>query len=187
MSNDNRTAEMHLLEWASQFENAVLPKWDDLPNLPLYMDQVLLLLEQYLTPSQDDERTITASIVNNYVRMKIMPAPVKKKYTRIHLAYLIVICTLKQSLSISCIQKMLPTNIAEDQVKLLYNDFADRYHEIAVCFAEQIRSNSPPMFHPSDTTDHIGIMAIGTALMANLAQTLTERIILSQVPLNNGE
>ena len=55
-----------------------------------------------------DFDNITASIVNNYVRMKIMPPPVKKKYGRVHLAYLLMICTLKRSLPIAAIQRLIP-------------------------------------------------------------------------------
>ena len=79
-----------------------------------------MLLRRYLTPldSGGDERSITASIINNYVRMKVIPPPLKKKYSRVHLAYLVIICTLKQSLSISCIQRMLPQDQSEEAVRM---------------------------------------------------------------------
>ena len=49
--------------------------------------------------------------------MKVMPPPVKKRYSRVHLAYLVMICTLKQSLSISCIQRMLPEEHGEEAAR----------------------------------------------------------------------
>ena len=73
-----------------------LPRCNELPDLELYMDQVTSLIGRYLK----DDRELTASMVNNYVKHKAMPAPVRKKYTREHLAYLIVICTLKPVLPI---------------------------------------------------------------------------------------
>ena len=110
MPEGNGTAAQRLAQWLRGLENFDLPDWDDLPQLDLYMDQVILLLTRYLAPLErgGDEKTITASIINNYVRMKVMPPPVKKRYSRVHLAYLVMICTLKQSLSISCIQRLLP-------------------------------------------------------------------------------
>ena len=127
-----------------------LPAWEALPELELYMDQVILLLSRYLSfplsGESGEDKVITASIVNNYVRMKVMPAPVKKKYTRVHLAYLIMICVLKQSLSIACIQRMLAMDLPPEQVRLRYNDFVQRHHEISCYLAEQLRAAAPPLF-----------------------------------------
>jgi hypothetical protein len=47
--------------------------------------------------------------VNNYVKQRLLPPPVNKKYSRKHLALLIMICTFKQSLSMAAVSKMLPT------------------------------------------------------------------------------
>ena len=116
MNNDTAASARRLAEWMEALERFSLPDWEALPQLDLYMDQVVLLLTRYLEPmyAGEDERFITASIINNYVRMKVMPPPVKKKYSRAHIAYLVIICALKQSLSISQIQQLLP----EDREKL---------------------------------------------------------------------
>ena len=129
MPEGNGTAAQRLTEWLRGLENFDLPDWDDLPQLDLYMDQVILLLTRYLAPLErsGDEKTITASIINNYVRMKVMPPPVKKRYSRVHLAYLVMICILKQSLSISCIQRLLPEDRSEEAVRALYTDFVRQY------------------------------------------------------------
>ena len=172
MFYDPAQLEEHLRQWEEQLESAALPPWEALPDLPLYMDQVLLLLEQYLPRER-----FTASIVNNYVRMKVMPAPVKKKYTRVHLAYLIMICVLKQSLSIACIQRMLPVDLPPEQVRLRYNDFVPRHHELSCYLAEQLRAAAPPLFRFSQE-EPVEVLAVGTALMANLTQSFTEQLLL---------
>ena len=79
-----------LAEWMDSRSRANLPDWDSLPQLELYMDQVIILLTEYLSPlcRSGEEKAVTASIINNYVRMHVMPPPRKKKYGRIHLAYL---------------------------------------------------------------------------------------------------
>lgn len=178
---DHALAESRLREWGEALENASLPGWEELPDLPLYMDQVILLLEQYLPRDPAAERGITASIVNNYVRMKVMPAPVKKKYTRIHLAYLVMICVLKQSLSIACIQKLLPPDASPEQIRILYTDFTARYRELARYFAGQLREGTAPLFHPAeDTPNPVGNLAVGAALMANFAQGLADQLVLLQ-------
>ena len=87
-----------------------LPEWDAIPDLGLYMDQVVVLLAQYLNfiPAMPGgkESFVTSSTINNYVRLKIMPAPVKRKYFRVHIAYLIMILTMKQSISISDVTRV---------------------------------------------------------------------------------
>lgn len=129
MLNGKGDPAQRLSEWLNKLAQFDLPDWESLPQLDLYMDQVILLLTRYLSPLDryGEEKAITASIINNYVRMKVMPPPVKKRYSRVHLAYLVIICTLKQSLSISCIQRMLPAGHSEEAVRAFYTDFVRKY------------------------------------------------------------
>lgn len=129
MLNGKGDPGQRLAEWLDKLAQFDLPDWESLPQLDLYMDQVILLLTRYLSPLEryGEEKAITASIINNYVRMKVMPPPVKKRYSRVHLAYLVIICTLKQSLSISCIQRMLPEDHGEAAARTLYEDFVRQY------------------------------------------------------------
>ncbi|MBE7009796.1 MAG: DUF1836 domain-containing protein, partial [Ruminococcaceae bacterium] len=83
-----------------------LPRWNELPDLELYMDQVLSLIERYLE-GYPGRKGLTAAMVNNYVKLGVMPPPVKKRYTRLHLAYLLAICVLKASLPIDSIKRMV--------------------------------------------------------------------------------
>ena len=87
MRSDQDTIMERMTRWAEGLEQFDLPDWDSLPQLDLYMDQVILLLTRYLTPIDRDaeEKFVTASIINNYVRMRVIPPPVKKRYSRIHL------------------------------------------------------------------------------------------------------
>ena len=115
MAYDVKLIGAKLRRWENYLNNFRLPQWDDLPDMDLYMDQVVMLLQRYLNFLPEDEHgnaAITASIINNYVRLKIMPPPVKKKYTRVHMAYLIMVCSLKQSVNIPYIQKMPITTCA---------------------------------------------------------------------------
>ena len=71
-------------------------------------------------------QTITSAAINNYVRTKMLPSRAKKKYYRVHIAYLIMICTLKRSLSLSMLQTLLPGNLPEEDVHRAYSCFAQR-------------------------------------------------------------
>lgn len=109
-------------------ENAVkihIPRWNELPEIDLYLDQVVNYIEKYIgqyNVSKED-KIITKTMINNYVKQGIMPAPEKKKYSRSHIAYLIVICVLKQVYSISDIGKLISLTIQYFELSKAYNRF----------------------------------------------------------------
>lgn len=79
-----------------------LRRWVDLPSFELYMDQLLLLCQQELTTLAplNVGGALTSSMVNNYVKAKLVPAPLKKRYTRTQLAALLRLSLLKPILSL---------------------------------------------------------------------------------------
>ena len=80
-----------------------LPLWEALPDLDLYMDQVLQLTDKHLTPL--GIKPVTAAMINNYVKLKLLPSPVSKKYTRVHVAFIFTIALLKDVFEISQIRE----------------------------------------------------------------------------------
>lgn len=84
------------------------PRWEELPDLGLYMDQVLLVVEDALRPlCPEDGSVLTSTMVNNYVKQGVLAASEKKKYRREHLARLIEITILKRVLSVAEIRFLL--------------------------------------------------------------------------------
>lgn len=80
-----------------------LPRWGELPQIELYMDQLLGYVGQVLCPlanPENGELALTKGMVNNYVKQKVIPAPEKKRYGRRQIALLLVLCFLKQVFSI---------------------------------------------------------------------------------------
>ncbi|MGI5900096.1 MAG: DUF1836 domain-containing protein [Christensenellales bacterium] len=73
--------------------------WNSLPDLELYMDQVLTYMPRQYGASRKEER-LTSSMVNNYIKEGLLPRANGKKYSKEHLAYLTVISMLKQVLSV---------------------------------------------------------------------------------------
>lgn len=115
-----------LYQWGQELMNFHLPRWNELPSIDLYMDQLISLIERYLAPfSIGDEKIITAAMVNNYVKMKLIPAPEKKRYNRVHLAYLIVISTFKQVFSLSDIKTAIAMQTEVKSEKDSYNLFCE--------------------------------------------------------------
>lgn len=181
MQYDKTFVAAKLRKWGRVFGTISLPTWDELPAIDLYMDQVISLLLQYLSffPAElGGEAFITKSTVNNYVRLKVIPAPVKKRYTRIHLAYLIIICCLKNTLNISYIQKMAPVSLNEDEVRKLYNDFVSQFQISSRAFIAQIENAAAQVLDPEDDSEtSVNALVSATALNASLAKLLTEKLL----------
>ena len=100
-------------------------RWAELPDLALYMDQVLTILEKQLCliACGPEDKNLTSTMINNYVKHKVIPAPVKKKYEKEHLANLTMVCIAKQVLSLSEIQGMMEKLRAAENIETLYDRF----------------------------------------------------------------
>ena len=120
-----------------------LPRYGEIPRIDLYMDQLVGFLEETLAPLyQPDEKIITRSMVNNYVKQGVLAAATGKKYTRAHVAYLVVICTLKQTFSLSEIDLLIRSQIATFDTGVAYDYYCDAF-EAAVRALFGARPASP--------------------------------------------
>lgn len=127
----------------TEIENFHLPRWNELPNIDLYIDQVVSLLEQYLTgyiknDIEKDEKLITKTMINNYVKHGIIKPPVNKKYNKEHTASLFVIFLLKEVYSINDIKKLISLGIKTSPIEQSYNRFCSELEKaIRIVFAEK--------------------------------------------------
>ena len=133
-----------LARWQNFMEVFGLPGWEELPDMDLYVDQVVTLVSRYLSLIPQDEKNplITASSINNYVRLRVMPAPVRKRYGRRHLAYVLMICTLKQSMALTEIQKILPPDLDDEDTKQIYANFVGRINGAIQGFIDQVNAEA---------------------------------------------
>ncbi len=104
------------MEYSEEFEQ-LLKKYSHipyirpamLPEIDLYMDQVTTFMEEHLKNMRrnPEDKILTKTMINNYTKNKLLPPPVKKKYTQEHLLLLIYIYYLKNILSIGDISTLL--------------------------------------------------------------------------------
>lgn len=163
--------------WERLAEADSLPAWEAIPDFGVYMDQVVTLLEQYLSfLPEGGERIVSSSAINNYVRLKIMPAPVKRKYYRTHLAYLLMILPMKQSISIADIPRILPVDTDEAGVRAAYEDYAAQFRKTARFFNTQVADVLDDM---EDAPDRSGLsrLALESVLISSFARILAEQLI----------
>ena len=181
MAYDVKLIGAKLRRWENYLKEFRLPQWDELPDMDLYMDQVVMLLQRYLNFLPEDEHgnaAITASIINNYVRLKIMPPPVKKKYTRVHMAYLIMVCSLKQSVNIPYIQKMLPLGLPEAEVRRIYEGYVKTHHDVCLAFIQLGRSGAGVVLHSPDAqSEDVERVVYSAAIVSGFSKLLTEKMV----------
>ncbi len=124
---EKNTVEKTLAELKDSASDFAFPRWSDFPSVGLYMDQVTELINGHLSkiPAFSAESSnITGSMINNYVKSDIMPPPVKKRYSKEHLAYIMIICTLKQTFNISTIKQILEKDFCGEDISSKYDAYA---------------------------------------------------------------
>lgn len=107
------------------------PRYNELPKVPLYKDQVIIFIENALKDINfnQEEKLLTPTMLNNYVKQKIVESPKDKKYTEKHLAYLIVVCILKQIFTLNEISKLIKVQISEYPIEVAYDYFCNELEE----------------------------------------------------------
>jgi|GEM_PF-121665 len=98
-----------LREAVRKFTNIDYIRPEDIPDIPLYMDQITTFMDSKLAACKryPDDKILTKTMINNYTKNKLLPPPVKKKYSQEHLLLLIFVYYLKDFLSINDIKTIL--------------------------------------------------------------------------------
>lgn len=118
--------------------------WAQIPDLGLYMDQVLTFITRAYEPLYGDTTKgyLSAPMINNYVKNKLIPRPTGKKYNRLQIALLIMIVSLKRVCMMDNIREMLAFETEEDARKL-YELFCIRQQQ-SIDEMRRLRSGLSP-------------------------------------------
>lgn len=134
---------------------STLPRWEELPKLELYADQVLSLINPLC--EQYHVKPLTKAMINNYVKLGLIPPPKKKRYQRLHIAYLFVIAFLKEGFDIALIREGILSETKRLGLKEAYNAFLETLIT-ALDAPEDANSSvndiSPIMFHATQCIAH---------------------------------
>ena len=160
-------------EWAQKIQENNGAEWDRLPEIYLYMDQVLTYMDKQLSLFERDENSslLTSSMINNYVKDRILPRPEQKKYSRDHLALLTVICMLKQVLSIQDIATLMRILLEDSSKSEMYNSFCSAQSAALKEVCERVKTTAL-----QSETD-LPRLAIELSIEANARRTAAERIL----------
>ena len=98
-----RNRRCYFMYSAEDITNYRCPRWNEFPDIDLYMDQVVSLIDKHTAvfAENDEEVILTRTMINNYVKQKKIDPPKNKRYNKKHLAYFLVVGLLKKFMSLS--------------------------------------------------------------------------------------
>ena len=82
-----------------------LPRYKEIPDVGLYLEQTTKYINGYLAPLGCME--LTTSMLSNYVKKGLVPNPVKKQYFAEHIAHTIFVTIAKNIISLEDVRLML--------------------------------------------------------------------------------
>ncbi len=174
MDNIKKTLE----NWLNQLNSFSFKNYEELPDIELYMDQVVTFLEKQSSIFQTSslDKQITSSMINNYVKGEVIQAPISKRYNREHLAAVEQVMTLKQVLTIAEIKQILDKNYNKAVEKAdIFNTFNTLNNDKKSQAVEQAFKQ----LNNIDDNDTYGLMklALDFALSANAYINIAKRIL----------
>ncbi len=121
-------------------ENFHIPRWNELPSIDLYLDQVVNLINSCLSPyiflngnHKEESCLLTKTMINNYVKNNLIEPPFKKQYSKIQLAKLFVICVLKQVYSMQDIKSLIDIALKDSLIENAYDKFCHLFEDALCC------------------------------------------------------
>lgn len=178
---------------AAQIRSSNIIEVEDIPNIDLYMDQVTTFMDKCLVQYKryGDDKVLTKTMINNYTKAKIFPAPVKKKYSRTHLMLLIMIYHLKSVLSIKDIGILFQSALSETNklkqekmIESIYRGFVSLQKQTLTYLAGAAEGKPDESFYgkefilkyDDDETKRI-MMTLALAIRANTEKQLAEKVL----------
>ncbi len=145
-----------------------LPKYEEIPELGLYLDQAVKYVAEFYAPLQSV--SLTSSMVRNYVKQKLIPNPEKKLYHRDQIAYLFFIATAKTVLSLEDLQVFIALQKQTYHMKTAYNYFCMEFENILFY-----------VFGLKDTLDEVGVDSTDEkTILRNIIITVAHKVYLEK-------
>ena len=113
---------------AGQVREFHMPRYRELPDMGLYLEQTAKYISEYLEPLGD--YTLTNSMISNYVKKGLVANPVKKQYGRDHIAYLFFIAMAKSVLSLDALTGFIKLQQKTYTLPKAYDYFAEQFESL---------------------------------------------------------
>ncbi len=155
---------------------------DQIPELDLYIDQILMLFEDKLGDNRrhEKDKILTKSMVNNYSKERMIRPMRGKKYTREQILQILLICSLKNMLSIGDIKRLM-TALMEEGVQAqgleeIFRNDLDNQQSLRQDVEVIIQHLHSDYAEQMDTTELVSLL-LGLARISNCGRRASETII----------
>ena len=111
-----------------------LPRYEEIPDVGLFLEQTATFISEYLAPL--DDSALTPSMISNYVKKDLVANPVKKRYGREQIAYLIFIALTKNVLSLDGLSNFIALQQRTYSLQIAYDYFCRQFESILLFTAE---------------------------------------------------
>ncbi len=150
-------------KFITQMKNQRPTEWAHLPDIPLYMDQVLSYMERQLILG-DGQDTLTAAMVNNYTKSGLVPRAEGKKYHQEHIAYLTAVCVLKRVMATKDIDLIIQEELRQRQdIRVGYEEFC-RSLDLAITNTAQEMEEYQDKGTLADSAIHFALLSYATGV-----------------------
>lgn len=176
VNNLSEKAEV-LNQWNEQLIAYEMIKIAQMPDIDLYMDQVITFITKQLSifSKEEPDKIITPSMINNYVKDGIIPRPNNKKYNKTHLISILMLCVFKQILPINDITIF----IDKEQEKTnfgLYEEFSQMQNNLVQKVSNRL-SASLQETEEGNETEQLKQLSMEMIIEANILSAFAKKII----------
>ncbi|WP_262314555.1 DUF1836 domain-containing protein [Lacticaseibacillus parakribbianus] len=174
--------EKNFAAYLNRLRQASLPRWADLPQFDLYMDQVVQYVNDIVTPLGLDE--LTATMVNNYVKKGVITSPLKKKYHRGQLANILVIAMLKPVFALDTIAAGIDYQLQGREKQQAFDAFILAFigavQQVNSDFTGEVLINKVNRQDTTNVQSAMVYLAINAVLQKMLVEAMTAMVTPAQ-------
>ena len=155
---------------AESLQDFRLPRYNEIPNVGLYLEQATKYVGEYLAPL--GEYTLTPSMISNYVKKGLIANPVKKQYGREQIAYLFFIAVAKSVLSLDALTGFIKLQQQTYTLPKAYDYFAEELENL-LAFTFELKDTMEAV--GEDNTDEKRLLS--TCIVAAVQKVYLEKCL----------
>lgn len=152
----------------------------DIPSLDLYMDQIMTLFDVNLADNKrhEDDKLLTKTMINNYSKEGLLKPIKGKKYSKNHILQMLLIYSLKNTISIQEIKKVLqPFHDHMEEIEPIYNDYLnitkELFHDVTTSTEKLIEQHQMNL----DDSHHMVVLLLLICSLSNQYKMIAEKML----------
>ena len=174
MSNDTFYKILEEVENISHLQSS------DIPEIDLYMDQIMTLFDIHLADNKrhEDDKLLTKTMINNYSKEGLLKPIKGKKYSKEHILQMLLIYSLKNTISIQEIKKVLqPYHEQTEKIEPLYNSYLQTQKELSHYITTSTQEFIESHQFDTNDADQLTVLLLLICSLSNQYKTIAEKLL----------